>query len=662
MPHNRGVEKKAPKLVRHGLDLAGRIVPLVSGSLHYFRLDADAWRPALEQLRALGLQLVDSCVPWNAHEITAGEYDFGEHDRRLNLQGFLKLAQELELLVSLRLGPLVGGELTCLGLPERVVWNQLCQARSPNDAPVVLAAPPLAFPLPSYESEAFYAEASAWFKTLGHRLSELCWPAGPIVMCQIDVRPAPRYSEGLYERDYHPDSLKAYRRFLQTKYGRDVDDVEAEKRFDATTLDDLTPHLDWAEFREWSEVQAELRLKTCLTEAGMDRTLFVQRMRTAGVESADEQGFSIQVIDLQYRANEAERSRIARQVAELSARAEARGAPAHAAELSAGFPAFYPARRPSEDEFNALCSIAYGLTGFNLSMAVQRTRWIGAPIAPDGRAQSSGEFWKRLLNAQARLGLNHLVRKSEVAIVTPSVLIRLARVLHAFGPFSAETLRWGGPEATVNCLEDTLAAPYSPVIETEAFLSVLERGLRERDLPFSHILSQDFERAVQRHRWTVVLCPGGLEEPLMSATLARLSQGRRVTIGPFWPERDGSMQRMPNVPPVPSSEERVLPALITSDPSAIRQAVARVAELIEPQVLVTPKELSLSLLCDEHGQGRVLFVINPSRHTLVAQVSALNAAAAEDALTGEHFQLENGRLVATIGDRSVRMLELVPSS
>src|SRR4029453_12316433 len=84
--------------------------------------------------------------------------------------------------------------------------------------PVVLPVPPLAFPVPSYASRTFIKEASVWLRRVGELMAPLCWPSGPIVLCQVDNEGAMYFRDGVYDQDYHPDAIAHYREFLREKY------------------------------------------------------------------------------------------------------------------------------------------------------------------------------------------------------------------------------------------------------------------------------------------------------------------------------------------------------------------------------------------------------------------------------------------------------------
>ncbi len=89
---------------------------ILSGALHYFRVHPDQWRHRLELLRAMGLNTVETYVPWNLHEPHPGEFVF---DGLGDIEGFIDLAAELDLDVIVRPGPYICAEWDAGGIP---VW------------------------------------------------------------------------------------------------------------------------------------------------------------------------------------------------------------------------------------------------------------------------------------------------------------------------------------------------------------------------------------------------------------------------------------------------------------------------------------------------------------------------------------------------------------
>ncbi|MFF9071332.1 beta-galactosidase family protein [Streptomyces sp. NPDC014872] len=92
----------------------GKPVRLLSGALHYFRVHEAQWDHRLAMLRAMGLNCVETYVPWNLHEPRPGRYrDVGALGR------FLDAAQRAGLWAIVRPGPYICAEWENGGLP---VW------------------------------------------------------------------------------------------------------------------------------------------------------------------------------------------------------------------------------------------------------------------------------------------------------------------------------------------------------------------------------------------------------------------------------------------------------------------------------------------------------------------------------------------------------------
>ncbi|MFB7210381.1 beta-galactosidase family protein [Streptomyces sp. NPDC056255] len=94
--------------------LDGKPVRLLSGALHYFRVHEAQWDHRLSMLRAMGLNCVETYVPWNLHEPQPGRFrDVAALGR------FLDAAQRAGLWAIVRPGPYICAEWENGGLP---VW------------------------------------------------------------------------------------------------------------------------------------------------------------------------------------------------------------------------------------------------------------------------------------------------------------------------------------------------------------------------------------------------------------------------------------------------------------------------------------------------------------------------------------------------------------
>ncbi|MCZ7582886.1 MAG: hypothetical protein M5R36_05845 [Deltaproteobacteria bacterium] len=60
------------------------------------------------------------------------------------------------------------------------------QAVGPDGEPIVLPAPPRAFPVPSYCSDVFWEEVGVWFDAAAEVIRPRLHPNGPVVAIQCD--------------------------------------------------------------------------------------------------------------------------------------------------------------------------------------------------------------------------------------------------------------------------------------------------------------------------------------------------------------------------------------------------------------------------------------------------------------------------------------------
>ncbi|XP_070391144.1 beta-galactosidase-like [Dermacentor albipictus] len=92
----------------------GEPIQIVAGGIHYFRTLPQQWEDRLITMKAAGLNAIQTYVEWSSHEPEEGRYDFEGNE---DLVHFLKLAQNHDLLVLLRIGPYICAERDFGGLP-----------------------------------------------------------------------------------------------------------------------------------------------------------------------------------------------------------------------------------------------------------------------------------------------------------------------------------------------------------------------------------------------------------------------------------------------------------------------------------------------------------------------------------------------------------------
>ncbi|WP_455362510.1 glycoside hydrolase family 35 protein [Streptomyces sp. SYSU K21746] len=98
-----------------GFSLDGEPFRLLSGGLHYFRVHPGQWADRLRKAKLMGLNTVETYVPWNLHQPRPDEFTT---DGALDVAAFLDLAAAEGLHVLLRPGPYICAEWEGGGLPS----------------------------------------------------------------------------------------------------------------------------------------------------------------------------------------------------------------------------------------------------------------------------------------------------------------------------------------------------------------------------------------------------------------------------------------------------------------------------------------------------------------------------------------------------------------
>jgi beta-galactosidase len=131
---------------------------ILSGAVHYFRVLPPHWPHRLGMLRAMGLNTVETYVPWNLHEPRPGTFE-----RLDDLDGFLDAAAAAGLRAIVRPGPYICAEWDNGGLP---IW----------------LSGPLRCSDPSY-----LAAVDSWFDVLIPRIAaRQVTRGGNVIMVQVE--------------------------------------------------------------------------------------------------------------------------------------------------------------------------------------------------------------------------------------------------------------------------------------------------------------------------------------------------------------------------------------------------------------------------------------------------------------------------------------------
>lgn len=355
-------------------------------------------------------------------------------------------------------------------------------------------------------------------------------------------------------------------------------------------------------------------------------------------------------LDYYYLASPGTRRTIARRTTELALRGDAHDRPSFACELAAGFPPFMAPMLLRDNAFTVMTALAYGLGGYNAYMAVERDRWIGAPIDPRGQPRPSSAFWKTLNEAMERTGFASLRRRVPVRIVTPRAAIRLRRVLNAFGPASGAAFAVMGVPASAHCRDDDFGTGQPIASSAETFVDTVEAALEAEGIVFGHVGDDDPAACVHDAAWVIVAAPAGAVEPDLLAALEEFVwRGGRVTFGPTAPSRGPTLRELEVAPSFTF-------AVVSSD---VSEHVAQMrGELSLSRVHVEPVGSYASLFEDEQGVPRMLFAIQPSEADIQIRISLPGEGEAVDVLTGERVAWRDGTLELSVSGRTVRMVEL----
>ncbi len=640
--------KKRVRIDGRALRIGDERVPLLSGAMHYFRLDPAAWKPGLEALRRMGLPMVETYTPWGVHEVTPGGFDFGETDPKRDVARFIDLAAEVGLWVFIRPGPHINAEMTNFGLPERIVYDKACQARSPRQNPVILPFPPQMFPVPSYASERFHEETGRWFDAVAEIVAPRLYPDGPVVLLQVDNEASYYFRTGPFDQDYHPDAIALYRRFLKSRY-RDAetageahraryasfDEIDPPTRFESEQCDDLTRYLDWAEFREQLISDSLAKMRKRMAKAGLKGVPITHNVALGeaglpiSIPGIDEK---VDLVGLDYYHPAREHRTIKRRTLLLAGTVEL----AYAPEMGVGAPPWFTPLTHRDSFYCTLASFAYGLRGLNLYMAVDRDRWYGSPIDAQGEPRTEAAAWREIFTRLTEIGFHELDREAEVALVLPPEYRRLSRVTHLFGGIaSPSALEALGGTPVDGCREDTLGFANPIQVAWWQMLAKISDALTEAQIPYVWI---DGDAPLSRYDQVKIVVWPSYEFASRGhwEQLGKLAEaGKKIVYGPAMPELDERM-RFHHFEAPPGGIRVTL-----DEPEDARALVAELEaemELARP-FPVAPRPLETAVHGDAQGP-RLLFVLNPDRFAATAEVQLPEPLGLLDIRSGERFSGE----------------------
>ncbi len=175
-------------------------IPLISGEVHYWRLNPKYWKTILLKVKEMGIDVVSSYVPWDYHEYERNHFDFtGKTDETRNLRGFLELTRKLGFWMIIRPGPYIYSE-----------W--------PNDG----------IPSYAYKYHRLHPKFLSYAENYLGRVTKIIKPflasreSGHIILLQADneIDPWPDVFGHQYGLNGKPG---LFQEFLKDRYGKDID-------------------------------------------------------------------------------------------------------------------------------------------------------------------------------------------------------------------------------------------------------------------------------------------------------------------------------------------------------------------------------------------------------------------------------------------------------
>jgi len=114
--------KQKIEIKENGIFVGGKLIQMISGEFHYWRVPPDAWDSIFDAMKKLGFAMVATYIPWDFHEIKKGTFDFtGKTSEHKNLKKWLELCSKHKMSVIIRPGPYIYAEWNYGGPPEYVV-------------------------------------------------------------------------------------------------------------------------------------------------------------------------------------------------------------------------------------------------------------------------------------------------------------------------------------------------------------------------------------------------------------------------------------------------------------------------------------------------------------------------------------------------------------
>ena len=622
----------------------GTALRFYGGAMHYWRVDPERWSACLRSIRDLGLTIVETYVPWRVHEAVRGTFDWtGPND----LSRFLDIARAAGLSVVIRPGPHVNAELTCFGMPDHVVGDPECQARTAYDTPVWMPSPPRAWPVPSYAALAFRDRVRGWYAAVAEVVRPHFAPDGPLVAVGVDNEAQMFFRTGAYDHDYHPDAIAWWR----DSSGFDGD---PPRQWDPAAAGRCA---SWVRFKDEYVARGLGELAKLLDEVGFAGIARFHNLPPTHNGSYDLRGIQSAIsgpvgIDA-YTPRGGFR--------ELRRRAHAlvgNAVPVPIAfEVGIGFFPWFPpldaGDDPQRERDHLLSLLAAGARGFNLYMAVERERYYGAAISSAGAIEPHARWIRSLVAALDEIDWPALRRTTPIALVEARADARFGIASSAIDPMTPVLLEalGIGPGGVAELGSDPGA------ITARRWQTAIADALELAQVPYAIVDESTPEHELANYR-AVIVATGDRVDRGLWRSLRALADAKRaiVVIGPGTPVRD-ELER-PLDEPAPRGLGRLKSGSLDDIPGLAADLAALAGDAGDAWQIERPDSVRAFAYAHQ-GQPRVrvVFVVSDlAKPTTAVLLAGEGATALRDPFTNELIGIRNGKATIALAPRGVRML------
>jgi beta-galactosidase len=614
-------------------------VDVFAGAMHYWRLDPGSWRVSLRAMKALGLDIVQTYVPWGVHEVNPGELDWSDE---YDLGAFLDAVSEIGMRAIVRPGPHINAELTYFGFPERVLTDQTMLARSARDTPVWLPAPPRMFPVPSYASRSFRRAVLEWYAAVGEIVAPRCAPDGPVVAVQVDNEMQMFFRLGAYDHDYHPDALDWWNDYSGG--------LEAPRAWDPS---DPGRCARWVAFKDEYTARALSYLTDGLRAAGIEDVALFHNAPPSHPSHTNLPRIAaacggVAGMDFYHRASDYERVR--QRALYVTGSSELPFAP----EVGLGGPPWLMPMSEDDQKNVILGMLAAGIRAMSFYMVVDRDRWYGAPIAADGKTRGRAAWLRALLSELSDLDWTSLRRHVPIGLVMSRTDARFASASSFADPLTPviTELLDIGPAGMAELSRDADAASH------RRWFSAVERALGLAQIPYEIVDEDCSVDRLSRYHALVVPTLTRTDRAAWDRIAEAAAAGTIVVVGPETPTRDEVEAELGvGLPP----KAGLIRAASIADLDGFADDLAGVAGELPDEWSCEDQGIDCSMFAALDGTPRVVFVGNSEGRKRRAGIVIPTNTILTEAITGTIADVDDAIASVALDPYQVRMFVISDS-